>query len=212
MDKIKNNILPKIEKLYTDGIKQYGATPKAVGWKSMDDHNLRFEKLTSFIRDIKAEISINDYGCGYCALLEYLENKGIKVNTYNGYDISQAMLEVAKHKLSFFRARVNLINSSEITTEADYSFVSGTFNVKLDTPEREWEDFIKKILQQLNKFSLKGFAFNMLSTYVDYKEPHLYYGDPLFWFDYCKRNLARYVQLLHDYPLWEWTIIVKKED
>jgi hypothetical protein len=33
----------------------------------------------------------------------------------------------------------------------------------------------------INHFSKKGFSFNMLSTYVDYKENHLFYGDPLFF-------------------------------
>jgi len=46
---------------------------------------------------------------------------------------------------------------------------------------------------------------------VDWKQDNLYYGDPFLFFDYCKRNISRYVSLLHDYPLYEWTIIVRKE-
>ena len=56
---------------------------------------------------------------------------------------------------------------------------------------------------------MKALAFNLLSTYVDWQEPHLFYGDPLFWFDHCKRNYSRQVALLHDYPLYEWTIVVR---
>jgi hypothetical protein len=57
--------------------------------------------------------------------------------------------------------------------------------------------------------SRRGFAFNLFTTYVDWKEDHLYYGDPGFFFDFCKRELSRSVALLHDYPLWEWTMVVR---
>jgi len=39
----------------------------------------------------------------------------------------------------------------------------------------------------------------------------LYYADPCFIFDYCKRNFSRNVALLHDYELYEFTIIVRKQ-
>ena len=56
----------------------------------------------------------------------------------------------------------------------------------------------------------KGISFNLLTKYADYEADNLYYGDPLYFFDYCKRNLSKYVTLLHDYELYEWTILVKK--
>ena len=56
-----------------------------------------------------------------------------------------------------------------------------------------------------------GFSFNLLTSYVDWEEDHLYYGDPGVFFEYCKRKHSRFVTLLHDYPLYEWTIAVRKE-
>ncbi len=55
-------------------------------------------------------------------------------------------------------------------------------------------------------------AFNLLTSYSDkdMMRPDLYYGDPLFYFDYCKRNFSQNVALLHDYGLFEFTILVKK--
>jgi hypothetical protein len=38
----------------------------------------------------------------------------------------------------------------------------------------------------------------------------LYYADPLFFFDYCKTRFSRFVTLIHDYPLYEFTILVRK--
>ena len=38
----------------------------------------------------------------------------------------------------------------------------------------------------------------------------LFYGDPTFFFDHCKRKYSRNVALLHDYDLYEFTIIVRR--
>jgi hypothetical protein len=71
---------------------------------------------------------------------------------------------------------------------------------------------MKGALMHLAAMSIRGFAFNAMTTYVDWKQENLYYADPFMFFDFCKRNISRYVSLLHDYPLFEWTMIVRKED
>jgi hypothetical protein len=37
----------------------------------------------------------------------------------------------------------------------------------------------------------------------------LYYADPLFFFEHCRQRFSRRVALLHDYPLYEFTILVR---
>ena len=56
-------------------------------------------------------------------------------------------------------------------------------------------------------------AFLLLTKYSEkeYMRDNLYYADPLFIFDYCKRNFSKQVALLHDYGLYEFTILVKKD-
>ena len=88
--------------------------------------------------------------------------------------------------------------------------MSGTFNVRFEANDEVWQAFIKKKLDEIDQFSRRGFAFNLLSTYVDWKENHLFYGDPSYWFNLCKQKYSKKVSLLHDYPLYEWTIVVKK--
>lgn len=210
--KIPKKLRP-IHDLYAKNIREMGATPKAVGWKTDECQQLRFEKLVSVVPETKnVGISINDYGCGYGALLTYFRKKRhLQVTRYNGYDISQEMLAAAQREQRAFTGRLNLLASEKITTRADYSFVSGTFNVRLDLTPEAWEMYLREKLCEIDRFSRKGFAFNCLTSYVDYEESHLYYGDPCYWFEYCKKNFSKRVSLLHDYPLWEWTMIVKKE-
>jgi hypothetical protein len=57
-----------------------------------------------------------------------------------------------------------------------------------------------------------GFAFNCLTIYSDsdHRKSELYYADPLYLFDYCKKNFSKNVTLLHDYGEYDFTILVKK--
>jgi len=189
---------------------EHGDQSKAVGWSTSDSQELRFEKLTQVIPKMTDSFSVNDYGCGYGAHLEYLLQKQYSVTGYNGYDLSEEMLSKSKDRLKGFDGDLTLINSSKISTSADFTFVSGTFNVRFESTYDEWKKFIEETLHMINESSNLGFSFNLLSKYVDWEEPHLFYGDPCYWFDYCKVNFSKEVSLLHDYPLYEWTILVKK--
>lgn len=202
--------LEKIKKLYDDNIKTYGIDSKSVGWKSLDCQLLRFNILTrSFQINSQPFFTVNDLGCGYGAMFTYLsETFPNNLTSYYGYDISDNMLDEAKkHTID---SRAMFIKSSITTKSADFSFVSGTFNVKYDSSDDAWCDYIKNTLLQISEKSKRGFSFNLLSNYVDWKEPHLYYGDPLFFFDFCKKNISKKVNVIHDYPLYEWTISVLK--
>ena len=39
---------------------------------------------------------------------------------------------------------------------------------------------------------------------------HLFYADPCFFFDHCKKHFSKNVALLHDYGMYEFTILVRK--
>ena len=70
-------------------------------------------------------------------------------------------------------------------------------------------------LRNMDKLCSKGFSFNMLTKYSDTdrmaERPDLFLGDPLLYFDFCKRNFSRDVALLHDYGLYDFTILVRKD-
>ena len=45
---------------------------------------------------------------------------------------------------------------------------------------------------------------------VEYLKDYLHYADSLFIFDHCKKKFTKYVVLKHDYPLYEFSISIKK--
>ena len=70
---------------------------------------------------------------------------------------------------------------------------------------------MRRTIDRLAALATKGFAFNALTSYsdADRRRDDLHYADPLHWFDYCKRSHSRFVTLLHDYPLYEFTLLVR---
>lgn len=205
-------MLSKVNSLYSENVRTMGASPRSVGWRDVDSQKLRFEKLTQVItgRGLDKPVTINDLGCGYGALFSYLvADRKLEVGKYTGYDISAEMLETAAGLTD--PARCEFRCGPRITDPADYSFVSGTFNVKFEVNDDKWRGYVIDCLHNLDRHSVRGFAFNLLTTYVDYMESHLYYGDPLFYFDLCKRIFSKKITLIHDYNLFEWTILVHKD-
>ena len=203
-------ILENINHYYTDKIKIYGATPKGVDWNGEESQFIRFEQLSKIIN--KDIFSINDIGCGYGKYFEYLQNRFLNFNYY-GFDLSQEMINNAKSLYSNKGGGFMQVDNLENIDKADYSVASGIFSVKMEHNESEWLSYILATLEEMNEKSIKGFSFNMLTKYSEkeYMRDNLYYADPLFIFDYCKRNFSKQVALLHDYGLYEFTILVKKD-
>jgi len=210
---MNKKILSKVDKYYTDKVISNGTESRGVDWNSKESHFLRFTQLISKF-DLFQGNSLLDYGCGYGALLDFFDENKIKIKNYVGYDISNKMISKAKDKFplkknSFF-SNIDFLEDKQF----DYVLANGIFNVRLDVSEEKWLEYILKTLNHINSLSSKGFSFNILTKYSDkeFMREYLYYADPLFLFDYCKTNFSDYVTLLHDYPLYEFSIIVKKQN
>ena len=202
----------QVKELYDKNLEEFVTETQAIGWKSNEQLEMRYKRLLSVVSDgDKAQgASFNDYGCGYGAMISYMNREGFQINGFNGYDISQDMLD--QFKKEYTGDEFKAFCQTDIITPSDYSVVCGTLNVRFKASDSEWNTYIKETLAQLDQNSKKGFSFNLLTSYVDWKEDHLYYGDPLEFFDYCKTHFSKRVTLYHEDPLYEWVIVVKKED
>ncbi|HEX7670613.1 MAG TPA: class I SAM-dependent methyltransferase, partial [Polyangiaceae bacterium] len=131
---------------------------------------------------------------------------------YHGADVSPAMITVAQQRYAG-HAHATFEVGSVPALVADYGVASGIFNVRQDRTDREWLEYIEATLDVLDRTSRRGFAFNCLTAYSDPERmrPYLYYADPCLLFDRCKRRYSRQVALLHDYGLFEFTILVRRE-
>jgi SAM-dependent methyltransferase len=205
----EDNVLHKIRDCFDSKLIAHGTTPEGVYWNSVEAQEVRFAQLVKVI-DYSAKYSVLDYGCGYGALAGYLDHK-VHDFQYTGFDISTAMVMQAR-ELAGERSDRKFVSDEQFLEPAEYVVESGIFNLKLDACHDSWTDHVLQTLDRMNALAKKGMAFNMLTTYSDAERMRsdLYYGDPCFFFDYCKRNYSRNVALLHDYEIYDFTILVRK--
>ncbi len=203
-------ILRSVAEYYTAKLDAAGPTPAGVDWNSEESQLLRFAQLLRICEGAPA-FSLLDYGCGYGALLGYARREGIGMD-YHGLDISPAMLEAAR-RIHGHDPRAAFHARAEDVAPVDFTVASGIFNVKGATTDEAWHAYMLETVEQMAGLSRRGFAFNALTLYsdVEKRRPDLYYADPLFWFDRCKRRYSKRVALLHDTPLWEWTLLVRSD-
>ncbi len=204
-------LLDKINQYYTEKLKQHGSSPLGVDWNGIDSQRLRFNQVCKILEKEDKSFSVTDLGCGYGALLEFLE-ESYEDFTYFGVDISSAMIEAAKQRYQD-KKNVEFTTAFCQNIKTDYVVASGVFNVKLENKDDDWIQYITSILDVMDNSSIKGFSFNCLTSYSDKEKmrQYLYYADPCFLFDFCKKRYSKYVSLIHDYQLYEFAILVRKD-
>ncbi len=204
------NHLEDIREYFDSTLKTHGPTPRGVDWNSEEAREARFEQLMKIVQP-EQEFSILDYGCGYGALIDYLKKKAFRFSRFMGYDIATSMIAVAQDKYKNAPG-VAFTSQFENISIYDYATACGVFNMKLNSSHDSWTEFVLQSLAEMNAHSRLGFSVNFLTKYSDAEKMRddLYYADPCFLFDYCKTHFSKNVALLHDYDLYDFTILVRK--
>jgi SAM-dependent methyltransferase len=202
-------VLEPVARYYTDKLREFGAEPRGVDWNGEEGQRVRFAQLCKVV-DSGAPFSIADIGCGYGALYDYLAANREDFQ-YLGVDISASMLEAARSRYGS-AANARFLLGTEPDKVVDYAVASGIFNVKLKSVEPAWLAYIEGTIEAMDRVARRGFAFNCLTSWSDEdrKRADLHYADPAAMFNLCKRKYSRNVALLHDYDLYEFTIVVRK--
>jgi len=207
-------VLRHLDQYFSGKFRQYGATPRGVDWKNKFAQVIRFKQVMKIVElDVGKRFTLNDLGSGYGAMFDYLRQNGFEKFSYRGYDLSQEMVDEGRRL--FGRAanfRIQKINHPRQMMPADFAVASGIFNNKNGFSNSMWQRYILDTIDCMNAASRRGFSFNVLSTYSDkeFRRSDLYYAEPLFFFDYCKRKFSPEVTMSHSYGLHEFTLMVYK--
>ena len=203
-------LLEFISRAYTYRINECGPVANGVFWKDADGQILRLELLLQTVapEDLNGPITINDLGCGYGALFDLVKSEPMmRGGRYIGYDISPEMIATAKAQYN--DARATFIVSPVATEVADYSFVSGTYNMSMGANAALWTYYIKTSLEMLWKKTAKTLAFNLLDATEPHKLDDLFYADRRTFLEHAL-TLSPEVEIIDDYPLNEFTIVVRR--
>lgn len=199
-----------IERYYTARVSKFGPTPLGVDWTCTAAQELRFVQLLKICR-FRSPFSLNDIGCGYGALLAFLSKRypNAKID-YLGIDLSAAMISRARRRY----ARHNRVKFKVGNTPpriADYCVASGIFNVKLTHDVRSWERFIAHTLRVLTSRSRYGLAVNFMLPAKERRstDDMLYRTSPSCWLEFCRSEFDCSSEVIADYGLREFTLLLK---
>lgn len=206
-----HDILKQTADYYAGKLAAHGATARGVDWNGEQSQTQRHRQFLRLL-DFDHNASVLDLGCGYGDFLRFLRTEGY-AGRYIGCDVAKEMIDAAcvLHGEGPDRLWCVGSNSSE---SADYAIASGIFNVKGAISTEEWIEHVHHTVDVLAQAGSRGFGFNVLTKSGDpaLRRPDLYYADPADMMTHCIRKYGRSVALLQDYGLWEFTLLVRKDE
>lgn len=204
-EKINSNIVD----YFNCKIREFGPSAKGLDWNGEKSHLVRLSQVAKVISQC-SDFSINDFGCGYGTLYNYLVECGFENFDYFGYDLSDGMIEAARRNVTNPKARF-VQGDIQSIAPADFTVASGVFNKVMCDNLAQWENYVYHHLSTFHKNSKSGFACNFLTSYSQSEKMRedLFYADPKKIFDFAMR-LSSNVSIYHDYGLFDFTIIVRK--
>lgn len=206
-------MLARVALVYEAMLDEHGATPNGLGWVDEASMLLYFDQLARILDGDPGPFSVNDLGCGYGALFDYLAARpAFAQGLYLGYDISESMVAAARKRVTDPRARFE--QSAVPLAKADYSFVSGAFNIRFGADPQAWDALVRDSLERLAAASIKGFAFNMRSApepgeALPEEEDFMFHADPLEYERFCRQRFGSDVRLITGYAPQQWTMLVR---
>lgn len=192
----KSNIISR----YRSRLEKFGPSIESLASGTLDRRSIRFNLLAD-IGNLEGG-SVLDLGSGLGDFYGFLLENDIKVN-YTGYDLSPDLVELAAKRFSDANFEIRDIQTDGIEGKFDYIVSSQTFNFRLENENNV--DIVKSCLKICYEHCNKAMCFDFLTSYVDYKEDHLFYYSPEELFSYAK-SLTKRVSLRHESPLYEFTL------
>lgn len=194
---------------YAARARKHGATPMGVDWYTADGQQLRFAQLLKVV-DFAEPVSIHDLGCGYGALLTYLEDRRREADIdYWGSDVCAEMIRLAARESGAKRHAHFVVAPADIP-EVDYTLASGIFNVNVSQSLEAWEHYVCTTFAEMAANSRKGFAANLLAPVAGPSSVSvrpLYRVAPRHWLKHCERTLTCEVDVVEGYGLGEYTLL-----
>ncbi len=169
-------------------LKNHGDSFEAAQYSSRESQEARYQILTE-VGDLMGK-RVLDFGCGSGHLATFLKDRGIRCR-YTGVDIVEDFFPIARSK----HPEQRFGRWEDFKRERfDYVLVSGVFNNRMT----DNESFLAETIRMLFGACDQALSFNLMSTYVDFQDPSLWYASPEKVFSMVKQ-LTPFITLRNDY-------------
>lgn len=196
------NIIDTTEaaELYNKRFDQHGRDIKTVGWGSEQSQRLRFEVLFRGL-DPKGK-TILDVGCGLGDLMPFLEQHTGGDFNYVGIDIAEKLIDDARSTYGHGGREFHVGDIFSVNVpQVDIAVLSGALSLKV----RGIEEYAHETMKRMFELSREAACLNFLTKYVDFElEKNQHYQPESIFSNAMK--ISKRVNLLHDYPLYEFTV------
>jgi SAM-dependent methyltransferase len=150
---------------------------------------------------IESGSEVLDVGCGLGAMHEHLVSAGIACR-YTGYDINPQLIDMARRRHPALTFEVRDVLSEEFP-EFDFIVSSSSFNLKLEHEDNY--SFIERMLKTMHAHARRAVAVDLMTSYVDFKNPDAFYYEPERVLAIAK-GITKRVALRHDLPLFQFCV------
>ncbi|MEM7300511.1 MAG: class I SAM-dependent methyltransferase [Pseudomonadota bacterium] len=194
----------QLGKHYDRLVEQHGLSSQSAQWADKESHWKRLSVLCEISQDLPKS-SVLDVGCGVGELLQYLVSEADFKGSYTGLDVSRKAVEAARLRHPDDRFECQDISETHSVGPHDYVVLCGIFNNRMGD-EEEARAYLRSLLKASVRLARKGVAFNLISTYVDYRDPDLNYFSPEAVLEFVKNEITDRFTLRNDYLVREGSV------
>lgn len=195
----------KIVQRYAKRFGQYGVDLRTLNTGDKKGYRIQHE-VHAAVGPMDGK-TVLDIGCGLGYYYEFLRERGFAGN-YIGYDLVPQFIESNRQRYPEAKFEVRDVSSDGIADEADYIVMCQVFNNKYEHVSNV--QVVKEALRVAFASARRAVSIDMLSSHVNYEEPHLDYFSPEEMFTYGK-SLTRFVDLRHDYLPYHFTLVLYRD-
>jgi len=192
---------------YEACLERHGDSHLGVDWPNAKDAETRYRVMLDVVRETQElPVTLLDIGCGAGHLLEHIQAAGRPID-YRGLDISKKFTDLCRRKFpetTFHHA--DLLKDADGIDPADYVVLNGVFTEKLSLSQDDMTGFIQAMLIAAWPLAVRGLAFNVMSTQVDWQRDDLFHVSFDVMADFVTETLTRRFVFRQDYGLYEYTV------
>lgn len=202
------NLTDRVTRYYTDLLDTHGPTAEGMGYKNADAQELRY-RIISEVTDLNG-LAVHEVGCGVGHLAGLLTRWAPRAR-FSGSDILPASIDIARRTHPACRFAVRDVLGPSDGWRYDVVVTSGMLNLRLEYDDAAWEQWVCQVLRNMYAMCTVALAFNGMSDQVDFRDPNLFYANPMDIAEFCRAELSPQVVVRHDYPLYEYTVYVYRD-